>query len=105
MKNDYRFEIFYFVNHIYFWVQSKRACLLFNLANGIISTLEHARIDADEDLNDQIDVFFEYQKRDESEFLGHFDVNDNQAICQAIQLQVWNRNEKRYNWILFCWIS
>lgn len=62
--------------------------MLFNLANGIISTLEHARIDADEDLNDQIDVFFEYQKRDESEFLGHFDVNDNQAICQAIQLQV-----------------
>lgn len=66
----------------------KNICVFINLANGIISTLEQARIDADQDLADQIDVFFECQKRDEREFLGHFDVNDNQAIYQAIQLQV-----------------
>jgi hypothetical protein len=33
-------------------------------------------------------VFFEDQKHDEEEFLGHFDPSDNQAVCQAIQLQV-----------------
>ena len=58
------------------------------LANGLLSTLEQARIDADNDLNLQIDIFFENQKRDEADFLGHFDPSDNQAVCQAIQLQV-----------------
>lgn len=58
------------------------------LANGLLSTLEQARFDGDNDLNFQIDIFFEDQKRDEEEFLGHFDPSDNQAVCQAIQLQV-----------------
>ncbi|CAF5144271.1 unnamed protein product, partial [Rotaria sp. Silwood1] len=56
--------------------------------NGIISILEQARNDNDVDLNFQIDSFFEDQKHDEEEFLGHFDINDNQAVYQAIQLQV-----------------
>jgi hypothetical protein len=60
----------------------------FFLANGILLTLEQARTDGDDDLNIQIDVFFESQKRDEDEFLGNFDPSDNQAVCQAIQLQV-----------------
>jgi hypothetical protein len=58
------------------------------LANGLSSTLEQARNDGDNDLNFQIDIFFEDQKRDEDDFLGHFDPSDNQAVCQAIQLQV-----------------
>ena len=61
---------------------------IFFLANGILSTLEQARTDDDNDLNIQIDIFFEEQKRDEDEFLGNFDPNDKQAVCQAIQLQV-----------------
>ncbi len=58
------------------------------LANGLLLTLEQARIDNDNDLNFQIDIFFEEKKRDEEEFLGHFDPSDNQAVCQAIQLHV-----------------
>ena len=50
--------------------------------------MEQARFDNDNDLNLQIDVFFEDQKHDEEEFLVHFDPSDNQAVCQAIQLQV-----------------
>ena len=49
---------------------------------------KEARIDGDNDLNFQIETFLEEQKRDEEEFLGHFDPSDNQAVCQAIQLQV-----------------
>ncbi len=56
--------------------------------NGLLSTLEQARTDDDNDLNFQIDTFSEDQKHDDEEFLGHFDQNDNQAVCQAIQLQV-----------------
>ncbi|CAF0948549.1 unnamed protein product [Rotaria sp. Silwood1] len=63
-------------------------------SNGIISILEQARNDNNVDLNFQIDSFFEDQKHDEEEFLGHFDINDNQAVYQAIQLQVSpNSNE------------
>ena len=58
------------------------------LANGLSSVFEQARIDADDDLNVQIDIFSENQKEDEEQFLGDFDSNDNQAVCQAIQLQV-----------------
>lgn len=50
--------------------------------------MEQAREDNDNDLNFQIDIFFEDQKHDEEEFLGNFDSNDNQSVYQAIQLQV-----------------
>jgi hypothetical protein len=53
-----------------------------------LSLLEDARQDADSDLNIQIDIFLEEQKRDEQDFLHQFDATDSQAICQAIQLQV-----------------
>lgn len=66
----------------------KTSCVFFLLANGILSTLEQARADGDEELNVQIDDFFEEQKRDEEEFFGHFDPSNNQAVCQAILLQV-----------------
>ncbi|CAF1232895.1 unnamed protein product [Adineta ricciae] len=63
-------------------------------ANGFALTLEQARADENEDLDHQIDQFLEEQKRDEGEFLDHFDQNDNQAVCQAIQLQLAsNSNE------------
>ena len=58
------------------------------LANGFALTLEQARADENEDLDHQLDRFLEDEKRDEGEFLDHFDQNDNQAVCQAIQLQV-----------------
>ena len=45
-------------------------------------------MDEDDELTYQIDVFYEEKQRDEMYFLGHFDSSDNQAVCQAIQLQV-----------------
>ena len=58
------------------------------LANGLLSIFEQARVDADQDVTVQIDIFLENQRQDEEQFLGHFDPNDNQAVYQAIQLQV-----------------
>ena len=58
------------------------------VASGFLSTLEQARMDEDDELTYQIDVFYEEKQRDEMYFLGHFDSSDNQAVCQAIQLQV-----------------
>ncbi|CAF0774445.1 unnamed protein product [Adineta steineri] len=57
-------------------------------SNGFLSILEQARADEDEDIDIQIDSFIEEQQRDEEDFLGHFDQNDNQAVCQAITLQL-----------------
>jgi hypothetical protein len=88
LKNDFLIEIYFIVSCCKFFF-----CFDFEnknsfLANGLLSTLEQARTDGDHDLNFQIDIFFEDQKRDEEEFLGHFDPSDNQAVFQAIQLQV-----------------
>lgn len=58
------------------------------LANGLLQIFEQIRSDADHDLNVQMDIFLENQREDEEQFLGHFDPNDNQAVYQAIQLQV-----------------
>ncbi len=85
MKNDFLFEIYFIVSE---YILVNLFSKIPFVANGLLSTLEQARIDGDHDLNFQIDVFFEDQKHDEEEFLGHFDPSDNQAVCQAIQLQV-----------------
>jgi hypothetical protein len=97
LKNDFLIEICFTVScHQIFWFWKK-----FFLASGLLSTLEQARIDGDQDLNFQIDIFIEDQKHDEEEFLGHFDANDNQAVCQAIQLQVCSLKIINVNLVFF----
>jgi len=88
LKNDFLIGIYFIVSSYFFFIYLVFIIEEFILANGLLSTLEQARIDGDNDLNLQIDIFFEEKKRDEEEFLGHFDPSDNQAVCQAIQLQV-----------------
>jgi hypothetical protein len=64
-------------------------------ANGIQSILEQMRVDNDVDLNAQIENFYQSQNNDQKEFLLHFDPTDHQAVFQAIQMQVNQRQRER----------
>ncbi len=83
LKNDFLIEIYFIVSLDIYLISN-------NQKNKIISS-KWININirtSSNDVNFQIDTFLEDQKRDEDDFLGHFDPSDNQAVCQAIQLQV-----------------
>ena len=59
-----------------------------DLADGFVPLLEQTKLEDDDDLVTQIEVFYGLEQHDEAEFLQNFDKDDPQAVRQAIELQV-----------------